>query len=165
MAGAAKAGRAKRSGITKRRCTPPCYTDSVAVCVLCSSEFEGTESVCPRCAEARTGMPADLDLQVERLSPATFPMYSLILTGGLPIADLRDYAWYLMRPAFSRVPGVGRVEVQASDTREIEVVLDPAKLTAAELTVVDVSDALKAQNTVLPVGRFAESGAQSRHAR
>ncbi|MCA1828667.1 MAG: protein kinase, partial [Myxococcales bacterium] len=30
----------------------------MAVCVLCSSEFEGTESICPNCAEARTGMLA-----------------------------------------------------------------------------------------------------------
>ena len=45
-----------------------------------------------RVAEARGGMPADLDLQIERLSPATFPMYSLVLTGGLPVADLHDYA-------------------------------------------------------------------------
>jgi len=27
----------------------------VAICVLCSSEFEGTEAICPKCAEARTG--------------------------------------------------------------------------------------------------------------
>ena len=52
------------------------------------------------------------------------------------------------------MPGAGIIDVQASDTREIEVVLDPAKLAAAGLTVVDVSDALKAQNTLLPVGRF-----------
>ena len=50
------------------------------------------------------------------------------------------------------MPGAGTIEVQASDTREIEVILDPAKLTAARLTVVDVSDALKAQNTD-PAGR------------
>ena len=37
-----------------------------------------------------------------------------------------------MRPALARVPGVGHVEVLASDTREIEVILDPAKLLAAE---------------------------------
>jgi CzcA family heavy metal efflux pump len=113
-----------------------------------------------RIAEARTGMPADLDLQVERLSPATFPMYSLILTGGLPIADLRDYAFYLMRPAFSRVPGVGRVEVQASDTREIEVVADPTRLLASGLTLKDLSAALAAANQLAPVGRYDSGGRQ-----
>lgn len=113
-----------------------------------------------RIAEARSGMPAELDLQVERLSPATFPMYSLILTGGLPIADLRDYAFYLMRPAFSRVPGVGRVEVQASDTREIEVVADPTRLLASGLTLKDLSAALAAANQLAPVGRYDSGGRQ-----
>ena len=44
--------------------------------------------------------------------------------------------------------------------REIEVVLDPAKLTAANLTVTDVAEALRAQNLVRPVGRFEESSQQ-----
>jgi CzcA family heavy metal efflux pump len=118
------------------------------------------QQVQARIAEARSGMPAELDLQVERLSPATFPMYSLILTGGLPIADLRDYAFYLIRPAFSRVPGVGRVEVQASDTRELEVVADPDRLLAAGMTIKDLSAALAAANQLAPVGRYDSGGRQ-----
>ncbi|MBV8199663.1 MAG: efflux RND transporter permease subunit [Acidobacteria bacterium] len=118
------------------------------------------QQVQARIAEGRSGMPAELDLQVERLSPATFPMYSLILTGGLPIADLRDYAFYLMRPAFSRVPGVGRVEVQASDTREIEVVADPARMLAAGMTLKDLGAALAAANQLAPVGRYDSGGRQ-----
>src|SRR4029453_5570911 len=74
--------------------------------------------------------------------------------------DLYDYANFVVKPEIARVPGAGTIEVQASDTREIEVILDPARLTAAQLTVVDVSDALLKQNTILPVGRFAESGLQ-----
>ena len=34
-------------------------------------------------------------------------------------------AFYVIRPALSRVPGVGHVGVLASDTREIEVIVDP----------------------------------------
>src|SRR4029453_7622813 len=65
-----------------------------------------------------------------------------------------------MRPPPARVPGAGRIEVLASETREIEVVLDPLKLTSAGLTVADVSAALKSQNQLAPVGRFSESGQQ-----
>jgi len=49
---------------------------------------------------------------------------------------------------------------ESSETREIEVVLDPLKLTSAGLTVADVSAALKAENRLEPVGRFTESGQQ-----
>jgi CzcA family heavy metal efflux pump len=113
-----------------------------------------------RVDEAKTGLPGDVDVTVERLTPAAFPILSLNLTGDLPTADLRDAAFYVIRPALARVPGVGRVDVQATDTREIEVVADPGRLLAAGLTVGDVADALKNANELAPVGRFTEAGRQ-----
>jgi CzcA family heavy metal efflux pump len=65
-----------------------------------------------------------------------------------------------MRPELARVPGVGRVEVNASDTREMEVVVDPSKLLAGGLVVTDVADALKAANTLIPVARYPSGGIQ-----
>ena len=114
----------------------------------------------PGVGDPRATCPADTELTVERLTPAVFPMFILNLTGSLPTPDLNDYALYVMRPALARVPGVGRVEVLASDTREIEVVVDPLKLLAAGLTVTDVAEALKSANQLRPVGRFSESGQQ-----
>ena len=113
-----------------------------------------------RVAEIAGDLPAGTAMQIERMTPAIFPVFILSVTGSLPTADLYDYANFVIKPEIARVPGAGTIEVQASDTREIEVILDPARLTAAELTVVDVSDALSKQNTILPVGRFAESGLQ-----
>ena len=113
-----------------------------------------------RVAEARGELPAEADLTVERLTPAVFPVLILSLTGPLATADLNDYANYVIKPELARVPGVGRTEVLASDTREIEVALDPAKLVAAGLSVSDVAGSLKAQNTLEPVGRFREGGQQ-----
>src|ERR1700719_2507672 len=95
-----------------------------------------------RVAEVRSNLPANTDLTVERLTPAIFPVFILALTGSLPTPDLNDYALYVMKPALARVPGAGTIDVLASDTREIEVVLDPLKLSAAGVTVTDVSDKL-----------------------
>ena len=111
-------------------------------------------------AETRGELPLDSEFQVERMTPAIFPVFILSLTGSLPTTELNDYALYVMRPALARVPGTGNIDVLASDTREIEVVLDPLKLSAAGLTVAEVSESLKAQNELAPVGRFAESGQQ-----
>jgi CzcA family heavy metal efflux pump len=111
-----------------------------------------------RVAEARQDLPADTELAVERLTLSSFPMLSLNLTGGLPTPDLYDYAFYVIRPAMARVPGVGRVEVSATDAREIEVAADPARLLAAGLTVDDVVAALRAANRLAPVGRYAAGG-------
>src|SRR6187455_598180 len=113
-----------------------------------------------RIAELRSDLPADLELVIDRQTPAVFPIYALNLTGGLSAAELHDYGFYVVRPALSRVSGVGHVGVLASDTREIEVVLDPSRMLAAKLTVDDVAAAMKGANTVQPVGHFPQNGQQ-----
>jgi len=113
-----------------------------------------------RIAETRGDLPADTELTVDRLTPTTFPFFSLSLTGGLSSAELNDYGFRIIRPALSRVPGVGRVEILSSDTREIEVITDPNKLLAAGVTVDDVATALKSTNMLAPAGKFAEAGTQ-----
>jgi len=110
--------------------------------------------------DARQDLPAGTDLIVERLTPAAFPMYILNLTGALPAADLYDYAFYVMRPRLARVAGAGQVAVASSDTREIEVVVDPARLLTAGLTIHEVSERLHTANTLAPVGRYTSGGVQ-----
>ncbi|HZQ93031.1 MAG TPA: efflux RND transporter permease subunit [Terriglobales bacterium] len=107
-----------------------------------------------RVNEARANLPPDTEIQVERLSPTVWPILSLVLNGNVPDADLRDYAVYNLRPAFSRVPGVARVEVDATDTREISVVIDPQKALAHRLSLTDIADRLKATNNISSVGRL-----------
>ncbi|HZI93686.1 MAG TPA: efflux RND transporter permease subunit, partial [Patescibacteria group bacterium] len=113
-----------------------------------------------RIAEARVEMPGEVDLTVERLTPSTFPILIFDLTGGLPASELNDYAFYVMRPEISRIPGAGRVEVLSSDTREIEVVADPARLLASGTTVGDITASLKATNMLEAVGRYTADGKQ-----
>jgi CzcA family heavy metal efflux pump len=113
-----------------------------------------------RVAETQAELPMGTTLTVERLTPAVFPILILSMTGPLATPDLNDYATYVVKPELARVPGAGNIEVLATDTREIEVVLDPAKLAAADLAVTDVADALRAQNQLVPVGRYAQGGRQ-----
>jgi len=107
-----------------------------------------------RVSEARSSLPPDTDVVVERVTPAVFPVLSLILNGHAPSQELRDYAFYILRPLFSRVPGVGRVEVQATDTREIAVIVDPQKALSHRLSLVEIADRLRATNQVTSVGRL-----------
>jgi CzcA family heavy metal efflux pump len=104
--------------------------------------------------EARTELPADAVVQVERVSPTVFPVLSLILNGDVPGQDLRDQAFYVMKPLISRVPGVGIIEVQASDTRQVQVIVDPQKMVAHRLSLPDIADKLKATNEVTSVGKL-----------
>ena len=85
---------------------------------------------------------------------------SLILNGNVPDADLRDDAYYVLRPLFSRVPGVGAISVQGTDTREVSVIVDPQKMLAHRLTVVDIANQLRATNQVTSVGRLSKDYSQ-----
>ncbi|MFB3921318.1 MAG: efflux RND transporter permease subunit [Terriglobia bacterium] len=113
-----------------------------------------------RVNEARGSLPPDTEIQVERLTPAIFPIVSLILNGDVPAADLRDYAYYVLRPLFSRVPGVSRIDVQASSTREVSVIVDPQQVLSHRLSLVDISDRLRATNAVNSVGRLDKNYSQ-----
>ena len=108
-----------------------------------------------RVNQVQATFPPDLDIEVERLTPSLFPILSYNLEGGDP-ATLYDIARYDIKPLLSRVPGVGRVEVQGSDIREIEVVTDPARLAATGLTYTDLADDIRRSVTVQAVGRVAQ---------
>ncbi len=106
--------------------------------------------------EVKGNLPADTQLQVERMTPSLFPIFMLNLTGQIPARDLRDLAEFEVRPLLSRVPGVANVEVLASEEREISVIVDPERLNASKLTIDQVAEALKATNQVNSVGRLAK---------
>lgn len=102
--------------------------------------------------EARPDLPAGTQIRVERMTPSLFPMMSFNITGDMPATDLRDIAMFQLRPLLSRIPGVSRVDVSATDEREVSVIVDPDKLNGAKLTLDQVAQALKNTNQITSVG-------------
>ncbi|HEX3866616.1 MAG TPA: efflux RND transporter permease subunit, partial [Gemmatimonadaceae bacterium] len=108
-----------------------------------------------RVNQIRGTLPPDVDVEIEQLAPSLFPIISYNVEGGDP-ATLYDLARYQIKPLISRVPGVGRVDVMGSDVREIEVVADPARLAAQQMTFADLAAAIQGATTVDAVGRLPE---------
>ncbi|PYP64113.1 MAG: AcrB/AcrD/AcrF family protein [Gemmatimonadetes bacterium] len=111
------------------------------------------QQVQARVNQVRPDLPPELDIEVERLTPSLFPILSYNLEGG-DAATLYDIARYQIRPLISRVPGVGRVDVQGSDVREIEVVADPARLTSQGMSYDELAASIKQSTNVAAVGRM-----------
>lgn len=111
------------------------------------------QQVQARINQIQGDLPPGLALQIERLTPSLFPVISYNLEGG-DAATLYDIAQYQIRPLFSRVPGVGRVDVQGSDVREVEVVADPGRLAALGLTYNDLASIIEKGITPVAVGRL-----------
>jgi CzcA family heavy metal efflux pump len=114
------------------------------------------QQVQARVNQVRGDLPAEIDLEVERMTPSLFPVLTYNLEGGDP-ATLYDLARYQIKPIISRVPGVGRVDVQGNDVREIEVIADPTKLAAQQMTYADLATAIQSATTVNAVGRMPEN--------
>ena len=107
-----------------------------------------------RVEQIRGDLPAGLAIEVERLAPSLFPILSYNLEGGDP-ATLYDIARYQIKPVLSRIPGVGRVDVQGTDVREIEVIADPSRLAAAGFSYEALATAIREGIAVDAVGRVA----------
>ncbi len=111
------------------------------------------QQVQAKLAEARAELPAATQLVAERMTPSSFPVLTVSVDGDVPPTQLRDIALHQIRPALSRVPGVGPITVTAGEVREIEVEVDPARAEAAGLTVEEIAKRIDASNRFLTVGR------------
>jgi CzcA family heavy metal efflux pump len=113
------------------------------------------QQVQARVNQVRGDLPAGVEVEVERMTPSLFPVLTYNLENGDP-ATLYDIARYQIKPLISRVPGVGRVDVQASDVREIEVIADPARLASQGMTYEDLAAAIQGSSSVAAVGRMPQ---------
>jgi len=107
--------------------------------------------------KALPSLPAGTTFEVRRMDPTVFPVmaYSLVSSRLSPV-ELRDAAYYQLRPLLSTVSGVAKVDVQGGAEAEWRVMIDPARLEAHGLTLDDVAKALSSANTLSAVGRIED---------
>jgi len=120
--------------------------------------FSAQQLVQNRINAIRQSLPASCELQIERMTPALFPIlgYS-VRSDSLSLAELHDLALYQIRPRLSRVPDVAQVVVQGGDIREFWVRAHPRRLQAVGLSLSDVAESLAKANRVTTVGRYHQS--------
>lgn len=103
-------------------------------------------------------LPSEIDPPViQKLDPDAAPVLAVSLSGPAPIREITEYADKKFRRRLESVLGVGRVRVIGGRSRQINIVVDTAKLTSLNLTVAQVVGALKSQNIQIPGGRVEQS--------
>jgi len=107
-------------------------------------------------ANGREGLPAGTDIETQKITPADFPILSFDVVGG-DATSRREAAEFIVRPAFSRARGVGRVEVVGGDPREIEIVVDPVRLAATGLRPSQLAARLRDGIVRTVAGRFDQN--------
>lgn len=84
------------------------------------------------------------------------PIVTLAFTGSLDIAELYDYADQTLSDRLSSIPGVANVDLVGGAERELHVLLDRDKVSAAGLSSLDVVAALERGILTLPAGRVRD---------
>ena len=101
----------------------------------------------------RTELPAETNIDVERMNTSMFPILGYALTSDTRTpAELRRLARFTLEPELIRIDGVSQIQVQGGRDREFEVHLDPDRLSARGLTAARVVQALRDQQDVLSAG-------------
>lgn len=86
------------------------------------------------------------------------PILNLSLSGPLTPAELTKLADDTIVPGLNSVNGVASVSEVGSRKREIQVVVDTAKLRGYGLSILQVNNALTQENVNVPSGQITETG-------
>jgi len=102
-------------------------------------------------------MPVGTTFEVRRMDPTVFPVVGLSLTSDKrSLVELRDLAYYRLRPLIATVPDVAQVEVLGGQLAEYQVQVDPARLAAAGISITDLIQQLQASHLVSSAGRLED---------
>lgn len=91
---------------------------------------------------------------ITKEDPQSDPILTILVSGPISVRELTEIADKQVRRAIQTVDGVGSVELNGGQARQIRVLLDAQKLTAHNFTVLDVRDALQRENIEAPGGRM-----------
>jgi len=111
-----------------------------------------------RVAQVKTTLPPTAKTNVWRLTFNAFPIIGVSLTSPKrDLTELWETARYELKPRFLRIPGIARVDVVGGRTPEYHVLVDPVKLSAANIAMSDITTALTKNNIVAPAGFHMEN--------
>jgi HAE1 family hydrophobic/amphiphilic exporter-1 len=90
---------------------------------------------------------------ITKQDPQSDPIITLLVSGPMSRRELTEIADKQVRRALQTVDGVGSVDLNGGQERQIRVLLDAQKLTSHNFTVLDVRNALQKENIEAPGGR------------
>lgn len=104
-------------------------------------------------ANLRKLPPGTLPPVVLKFDASSLPVCLITLKGeGMKEAELRDHGQYTIRNQVANVPGASVPQPFGGRYRQIMVYVDPLKLEAHQLSVMDVVRAVNDSNLILPAG-------------
>jgi hydrophobic/amphiphilic exporter-1 (mainly G- bacteria), HAE1 family len=91
---------------------------------------------------------------ITKEDPQSDPIMTILVSGPMSRRELTEIADKQVKRAIQTVDGVGSVELNGGQARQIRVLLDAQKLTSHNFTVLDVRNSLQRENIEAPGGRI-----------
>ena len=107
----------------------------------------------------RSQLPEEADPPtINKFDPSQLPIYEVAFSSSeRDLVSLREWVENRLRPQLLTIEGVASVDVSGGLIREIQILLDQERLRAYGLTVVEVINALRAENQDVAAGRVSSS--------
>ena len=104
---------------------------------------------------AQRQLPQDMTVppSYRKVNPADAPVLFIALTSpSLNLSDLNDFAEHLISPTLSTLDGVAQVNIFGQKRFAVRVRVNPDALSARNISLDELTDALRAANANTPVG-------------
>ena len=132
------------------------FSSVVAEFKLGTNIHTAAQDVRSKVSALRKDFPTGVEEPViQRLDPADLPILSLSVTSPkLTPKQLTSLAEKVIKKRLENVEGVGSLTIVGGQRREIQILLDPAKMKSYNLTVPVVIGSLRGENLELPAGKI-----------
>ncbi len=112
-----------------------------------------------RVSSLRAELPSAANAPVvEKFDFAAVPVLQIAVSSPKGLQAARTWADKNLKPVLERVSGVSAVQVLGAPKREVQVRLEPSKLSTYNLTAAQVSTAIQNQSLELPAGTLDANG-------
>lgn len=121
--------------------------------------LQSLQLVQARLSQLVSTLPPTVSLRrVDRLTFAVFPVAGYSITSDQrDTTMLRDLANYTIKPRLARLPGVAEVAVAGGETREYHITIDQEKLNSRNISIQQVTDAVRNTNIIASPGLIQEN--------
>ncbi|MBN8886157.1 MAG: efflux RND transporter permease subunit [Rudaea sp.] len=90
-----------------------------------------------------------------KVNPGDAPILQIGLSSPtMPLSELNAYVDDLVVPTLSTINGVAQVIVKGGKRYAVRAAIDPERLAALDLSLIDVNNALKTANSITPLGQL-----------
>lgn len=151
------------SGIDELRSTTIEGQSQVFATFLLEKDIDvASEEVRAKVSAILSTLPPGTDSPIiEKFDPDSSPVMSIVVSGRRSAREVTELADKRIKRQLEAVKDVGAITLVGDRKREIQVVVDPGRLTAYGLSIAGVSEAIQRQNVEVPGGRITwEKGEQ-----